>query len=120
MKYLMLLYSNPEAWQTSSPEEMQASMEFFQNLQQETNAAGELVDTAGLADASQARTVRRHAGGPVATDGPFVEAKEVLASYAIYDVDSHDRALELASRVVAATSGTVEVWPIMDFAAAEV
>lgn len=119
MKYLILLYSNPAAWEALSPEDMQASMEFFQNLQQETTASGELVDTAGLADASQARTVRKREGELVATDGPFVEAKEVLASYAVYDVNDDDRALELASRVADATGGTVEVWPIMDFAAAE-
>jgi hypothetical protein len=119
MKYLMLLYSDPAAWQSLSPEDMQASMAFFQDLQQETTASGELVDTAGLADAGQARTVVRGEGGPVATDGPFMETKEVLASYAIYDVHDRDRALELASRVADATGGTVEIWPIMDFAAAD-
>jgi hypothetical protein len=115
MKYLMLLYSNPAAWETLSPEDLAASMAFFAELQQETTASGELVTAAGLADVSQARTVRTQAGEPVATDGPFAEAKEVLASYAIYDVDSPDRAMELAGRVAAATSGAVEVWPIMDF-----
>jgi hypothetical protein len=119
MKYLMLLYSNPASWQALSPEAMQASMEFFQDLQKETTESWELVDTAGLADASHARTVRSQGGGAVATDGPFAESKEVLASYAIYDVDSHDRAVELATRVVEATSGTVEVWPLMDFGGME-
>jgi hypothetical protein len=55
----------------------------------------------------------------VATDGPFAEAKEVLASYAIYDVDSHDRAMELAAKVAEATASAVEVWPLMDFGGME-
>lgn len=119
MRYLMLLYSNPAAWEVLSPEDMQASMEFFQRLQEETTASGELVDTAGLGDASQARTLRVEDGLTVATDGPFAESKEVLASYAIYDVDSHDRAMQLAGRVADATSGVVEVWPLMELGGME-
>jgi hypothetical protein len=114
MKYLMLLYSNPAAYETLSPEDMQATMQFFNDLQRETTESGELVDSAGLADASQARTVRVQGGAAVATDGPFAESKEVLASYAIFDLDSHDRAMELAARVAEATASAVEVWPLMD------
>jgi hypothetical protein len=119
MKYLMLLYSNPAAFEALALEDMQATMQFFNDLQKETTESGELVDTAGLADASQARTVRSSAGAAVATDGPFAEAKEVLASYAIYDVDSHDRAMELAAKVAEATASAVEVWPLMDFGGME-
>ena len=119
MKYLMLLYSNPAAFEAVRPEGMQATLEFFNDLHRETTESGELVDTAGLADASHARTVRRQDGTAVATDGPFAETKEVLASYAVYDVDGHDRAMELAARVADATAGTVEIWPIMDFGGTE-
>jgi hypothetical protein len=119
MKYLMLLYSNPAAFEALPPDGMQAVMEFFNDLQSETIASGELVHTAGLADASHARTVRSQDGAAVATDGPFAETKEVLASYAIYDVDGHDRAMELAAKVAEATAGTVEVWPLMDLGGTE-
>ena len=119
MKYLMLLYNNPAAFQTLTPEGMQGVMEFFDDLQKETVESGERVDTAGLADASHVRTVRSQDGTAVATDGPFAETKEVLASYAIYDVDGHDRAMELAARVAEATTGTVEIWPLMDFGGTE-
>ena len=119
MKYLMLLHSNPEAFASQTPEQMQAAMEFFNQLYQETTAAGELVDTAGLAHPSQVQTVRHHDGHTVATDGPFAESKEVMASYAIYDVASEERAMELANRVSQATGGTVEVWPVMDFGGTE-
>ena len=119
MKYLMLLYSNPAAYEALSPEDMQATMQFFNDLQQETTESGELVDTAGLADASQVTTVRVQGGAAVATDGPFAESKEVLASYAVYDVESHDRAMELASRVAEATASAVEIWPLMDLGGTE-
>jgi hypothetical protein len=53
------------------------------------------------------------------TDGPFAEFKEVLASYAVLDCASHDRALEIARRLVEAIGDAVEVRPIMgeDFGA---
>lgn len=114
MKYLMLLYANRESFAEQSEAEMAAAMQFFAELHQETSSRGELVDTAGLADTSLARTVRPRGGTAVVTDGPFVEMKEVLASYALYDLDGHERAMELAGRVAEATGGAVEVWPVMD------
>jgi hypothetical protein len=99
---------------------MQAAMEFFDELYRETTASGELVDTAGLAHPSQVRTVRHRQGTTVATDGPFAESKEVMASYAIYDLESSERAMDLANRVAVATGGTVEVWPVMDFGGTDV
>jgi hypothetical protein len=114
MKYLMLLHSNPAAFAALSPDEQQAAFAFFAELQNETMESGEYVDAAGLADASQATTVRHEGDSTVATDGPFAESKEVLVSYALYDVESHDRAMELAAKVATATSSAVEVWPIME------
>ncbi|WP_208325858.1 YciI family protein [Amycolatopsis arida] len=51
-------------------------------------------------------------GRAVAVDGPYAEAKEVLASFAIGDCASHDRALDIAGRIVEAIGDTVEVRPI--------
>ena len=39
---------------------------------------------------------------PVITDGPFPEAKELLAGYRIVDVESAERAIEIAARISAA------------------
>jgi hypothetical protein len=68
----------------------------------------------GLADASQAKTVRIQDGIPVATDGPFAESKESLAGYWIIDVESEERALEFSSKIVAFTEGSIEVRQVMD------
>ena len=54
-------------------------------------------------DPSEAKTVRFENGAPVATDGPYAEAKESLAGYWLVDVPDEARALEIASRVVAFT-----------------
>jgi hypothetical protein len=96
----------------TSPEFL-AMCEFYANLGRELTESGELVLTEGLADPSLTRTVHPAADGPVASDGPYAEAKEVLVSFAIVDCASHDRAMAIAARVVEAVGDTVEVRPIM-------
>ncbi|WP_371406068.1 YciI family protein [Kribbella sp. NBC_00662] len=115
MKYLLLAYGDQAAWDTvdvNSPEFL-AACKFYEDLAAELTATGELLGTEGLAHPALSRTVRRTAAGPVASDGPFAESKEVLASFAIVDCDSHDRAMAIAGRIVDAVGDTVEVRPIM-------
>ncbi|QRP43486.1 YciI family protein [Amycolatopsis sp. FDAARGOS 1241] len=72
-------------------------------LNDELRDKGELVDAQGLAGPEAAKNVvSGGAGGTVVTDGPFPEGKELLAGYRIVDVDSEDRALEIAARISAA------------------
>ena len=68
----------------------------------------------GLADPSHAVTVEIRDGRPVASDGPYAEAKEVLAGFGIVDVASHDRAVELAARFAGLVQTRVELRPLMD------
>lgn len=49
----------------------------------------------------------------MATDGPFAELKEVLASFAVIDVASHERAVEIVARIVDALGEPMEIRPIM-------
>jgi hypothetical protein len=115
MKYLLLAYGHKTDWDTvdvTSPEFL-ASCKFYEDLSNELTASGELLSTEGLAHPALSRTVRKSADGPVASEGPFAESKEVLASFAIVDCDSHDRALTIAGRIVDAVGDTVEVRPIM-------
>jgi Uncharacterized protein conserved in bacteria len=114
MKYILLAYTKQADWDSvdvNSPE-FQAMCEFYENLGKELTESGELVATEGLAHPSLTRTVRRQDGEPVVVDGPYAEAKEVLVSFAIVDCASHDRALAIAARIVAAIGDTVEVRPI--------
>ena len=114
MKYILLAYTSKEGWESvdySSPEFL-AMCSFYEDLGKELAATGELVSTEGLGEPAFTRTVRRQDGVPVAVDGPYAEAKEVLASYSIVDVASHDRAMEIAARVCAAIGDTIEVRPL--------
>jgi hypothetical protein len=86
-----------------SPEDIRAHVEFQQALNAELARQGELVDAQGLAGPGQARfVVSDGTGAPVITDGPFPESKELLAGYRLLDVETAERAIEIAARVSAA------------------
>jgi hypothetical protein len=85
-----------------TPGEIEAHIQFQKDLNVELSERGELVDAQGLAAPELAKFVVSDGGTPVITDGPFPESKELLAGYRIVDVDSLERALEIAARGSAA------------------
>ena len=119
MKYIVLIYNNPGAWEALTEEERQGLMAEFDAVNKEITASGEFVGGAALADAGTAKTVHVREGVPVITDGPFAEAKEQLAGYYVLDCESMERATEIAALDPAARLWSVEVRPIMDEAGAE-
>jgi len=116
VKYMLLAYTNAAGWESAdvTSEDFQAMCAFYEELEKELTESGEFVESRGLSDPSHSKVVRKQDGVPVATDGPFAEAKEALVSYSILDCESYDRALEIAARVVDFTSDTVEIRPLMD------
>jgi hypothetical protein len=119
MKYLLLSYTPADTWDPAEAdsgtpsEEALAAFAIYEEFQRELMASGELLATEGLGHPSLSRTLRRQAGAVTMSDGPFAEVKEVLASYAVVDCASHERALEIARQLVDAIGDTVEVRPIM-------
>jgi hypothetical protein len=86
-----------------SPEDIKAHIEFQQALNAELAELGELVDAQGLAGPELAKfVVSDGISAPVITDGPFPESKELLAGYRLVDVDTVERAIEIAARASAA------------------
>ncbi|NUS12280.1 MAG: hypothetical protein HOY69_12915, partial [Streptomyces sp.] len=67
-----------------------------------------------------ARLVRREGGAPAVSDGPYLETKEYMASFYLVDVDSEERAYELAAEMPWADQNPTEVWPILHDAADDV
>ena len=108
MKYMLMMHAPRAGWETAGigtwpPEDIKAHISFMHRFNKELKEAGELVGAEGLAGPEQARVVRaRKGGGPEVTDGPFAEAKEFLAGYWIVDVESRERAYEIAARASAA------------------
>jgi hypothetical protein len=86
-----------------TPEDIKAHIAFQQALNTELAGRGELVDAQGLAGPEQAKfVVSDGTSAPVITDGPFPESKELLAGYRIVDVETAERAIEIAAQASAA------------------
>jgi hypothetical protein len=110
VKYMIMMFGDQAGlMEQRSPEWIREMIQFMRNFGQELVDAGELVSTEGLVDATLAKTVDYQNGVPVPTDGPFAESKESLAGFWIVDVPSEERAIELASRVVAFIECPIEV-----------
>jgi hypothetical protein len=86
-----------------TPAEVKAHIEFQIALNHELTRFGELVDAQGLAGPERAKFVMADGrSAPVITDGPFPESKELLAGYRLVDVETLERALEIAAQASAA------------------
>lgn len=131
MKYLIMMTQSPDddgqpvhEW---TAEEVKASWVHMQRIHQELTEAGELLAAEKLAGPEAAKVVTGDGvGAPVITDGVYPEAKEFLAGFWMVDVDSEQRAIEIAARTSAApgpggrpTRKPIVVRPIMDAPAPE-
>jgi hypothetical protein len=105
-RYLLIVTFEPgvvdspmEEWQ---PEEITAHLDYYRALNAQLVESGELVDVTILTPPDAARIVRADAsGGRVVTDGPFQEFKEWAAGFQVIDVETEERALEIAALVSA-------------------
>jgi hypothetical protein len=114
MKYMIMMFGGlGESMADRTPEWIAGLHETMMRMDEDLREAGEVVASHKLADPAQARTVRFQDGAPVPTDGPFAEVKESLAGYWILEV-SEERAIDIASQVVAYTRYPMEVRRIMD------
>jgi hypothetical protein len=118
MKYMLLIYENPDTREIFSGEQGVELMATLSSIMEELTASGELVGTQALADPSNAKSVRGSGGSPAITDGPFAEAKEHLGGYLVLDCDL-ERALDIAGRWPKTGTGGIEVRPLMNGSGAE-
>jgi hypothetical protein len=107
-----------EEWR---PEEVEAHLDYYRRLNRELEATGELVESTILTGPDLAKIVTSDGGAPVVTDGPFQEFKEWVAGYQVFDVESEERAIEIAARLSAVpgpngvpTQQPIQVRRIMD------
>lgn len=107
MKYLIMIYGNQGTW-AATEKEFDRVMGVHREVQEELAASGELLETSELSIAD-ARVVRAPGGVRVVTDGPFAEAKEMLAGYYLLECASLDRATEIAERFVESEWSPIEV-----------
>ena len=118
MRYVMLIHQgdtptpfDQEAWGKLSAEEQQQIYADYQAINQTPGVTPGL----GMQPPELATTVRVEDGRTLTTDGPFVAVKEALGGYLFLEADDLDAAIELASRIPAASmGGAIEVRPLAE------
>ena len=115
MRYLLMFYADEDAWMALPEDERNAAIGRIGRIGEQA-AAGRIVEGKRLAGGKRATTtvrlgrVQRSGEAPVVTDGPFVEAKESVGSYAVVEVTDRDEAIAVAKTWPA--GGLVEVRPV--------
>jgi hypothetical protein len=113
LKYMLLIYHNPANWEALSEGERDTVGNEATAIVNELTESGEWIAGDGLADPSQTKTVRVRDGVPAITDGPFIEAKEHLVGYCLFECETPERATEIAVRWPDARYWAVELRPLM-------
>ena len=117
MKYMLLIHQGTtptpgsDEWERLSENEQKAVYAAYQALNQTPGF------TAGvrMQPPENATTVRVKDGKTLTTDGPFAETKEALGGYCFFEADDLDAAIQLASKIPAASmGGAIEVRPIVE------
>jgi hypothetical protein len=122
MRFLMMMI--PRVYQPATPAAEQAGDDFAPSVEEmspmikfneELGKAGALIALDGLHPLSKGARVAFGKGQPVVTDGPFIEAKEVLGGYWILKLNSKEEAVEWARRCPAQEGDVIEIREIFDF-----
>ncbi|HWN67797.1 MAG TPA: YciI family protein [Haliangium sp.] len=105
MKYMLMMNTpgnGPYQIASWPRQDIKAHIAFMMSFAKQLGESGELVAAEGLSGPDQARRVRAGKDGKPITDGVFPESKEFLAGYWIVDVESPERAYEIAAQASAA------------------
>lgn len=114
MRYACLVYFDPNVVFNQSPEAEAALREGALYLD-ELRASGHLVTEGALQLPDQTMTLRVRDGKMSATDGPYLETKEMLAGFLVIEARDLNEAVRIGSGIPLARLGTVEVRPFVDF-----
>jgi hypothetical protein len=115
VKYMILIHSNPTVWEALPEAESDRVLGNHYKAIEETKKSGELIRVEGLA--FDRTFVEFRNGVPAITDGPFGEVKEQVAGLFLVDVETLDRAVEIAGPL--SEYGVVEIRPVMEDAGTE-
>ena len=118
MKYMLLIHQGDsptpktESWASLSEEEQGRVYADYKAIGETEGVSPGLQ----LESPETATTVRVADGETLVTDGPFVEIKESIGGYLLFEADDLDAAIELAARIPAARmGGAIEVRPIVEW-----
>ena len=121
MKYMFLLFNeegpdmSPEMMAEADQAQMAEAMAPWIQFGDEAAKLAKEVSSAALRNSSTATVVSVRDGKTITTDGPFIETKEQLGGYYVYDCENLDVAIKLALMIPWAPTGHIEVRPVIDF-----
>jgi hypothetical protein len=113
MKYMLLIYTDENAWTETEREHCFAEST---QLSHDLHKQGKYLGASPLHPVSTATSVRVRDGKRVVTDGPFAETREQLGGYYLIEAKHLDEAIDIAGRIPGARKGTVEVRPVLELA----
>ncbi|HZZ81378.1 MAG TPA: YciI family protein [Gemmataceae bacterium] len=111
MKYMLLVYGAENAYTQTEREECMAESS---KLCHELAAKGQYYGASPLHPVATATCVKVRGGHRITTDGPFIETTEQLGGYFLIDAPNLDEAIAIATRIPAATKGTIEIRPVFE------
>ena len=116
MRFMLMFFADEEEWMALAEDARAAAVERIGAWYGEQARAGRIVEGRRLAGKHTGISVRLGSAGrsgkPIVIDGPFVETKEALGSYAVIEVPDREAALAVASSWPA--GGAVELRPIVE------
>jgi len=108
-KYMFLIFDNADA-----EEQTRESMKPWRDFSRDAQRSATFLDTHALCSPPSAAVVSVREGKTTVTDGPFIDTKEQLGGYFVFDCPSEAVALEIAAKVPSVTYGYVEVRQIVE------
>jgi hypothetical protein len=111
MRYMITIFTDDDArrqWEADPSVFDDAHRRVFEELQ----TTGEFIDGNEL-DPEDATVIGTHRGEPLATRGPFTEGVEIIGGYYIVEVESRERAVEIAERLGEVRFSPVEIRRIL-------
>jgi hypothetical protein len=115
MKYLCLIYDEEKKLAGMPKSEADAFMGEYFAFTEGIRKSGHYVAGEALQPIQTATTIRIRNGRASTTDGPFAETKEQLGGFYLIEARDLNDAIQVASKIPSARTGSIEVRPVVDF-----
>ncbi len=116
MRFMLVFYADEEEWMTLPADERTDAVARIGAWYGQHSQEGHIIEGCRLAGKGEATTVRLgpagHSKKPMITDGPFIETKEAIGSYAVIEAPDHAAAVAIAASWPG--GGAVEVRPVVE------
>ena len=111
MKYLCLIYLDEQELGAMPPDDLSALNAAHHDVNDQMKTAGNFLAAEALTPAKATKTVRVRNGKTLVRDGPFAEAKEMVAGFYFVEARDLEEATQLAARIPSCAIGSIEVRP---------